>query len=370
MPNRTPVSIIVPAYNELPHCKACVRAVRRCTYRPHQLILVNNGSTDGIAGYIDRLEGVEAVHAPANRGFAAGINKGLARASGHVCILHSDVVVTPGWLDALVEAMLQRDTIGLAGPVTNWARPPQRIDGLQFHSEAQVASFAQAWTAGNGNTDLHVTRLGGFCMVIRDGVWQRLGEFDERFEPAGYEDDDYCTRARRAGYELLLVRGTFVYHRGGRSLSAMGIAGETMQAMLEANRRRYMEKWGIHLPDRNGAQDQREALRDEARARMRAGRLEGAAALYQNAIAAAPDTAEGYNELGEVLWQQGRLEAAYDLFLEALYRDLTCAPALKNAVNAAIKLERSPHLEAQLRAWCNGLVTDGDSARDPGATPV
>ena len=77
------VSIIIPAFNQLDYCRQCVGTLQRNTEGPYRLILVDNGSTDGVSEFFDNVAGAEVLHLGENRGFAGGVNAGLDAAEYH-----------------------------------------------------------------------------------------------------------------------------------------------------------------------------------------------------------------------------------------------------------------------------------------------
>jgi glycosyltransferase involved in cell wall biosynthesis len=101
-------SIIVPCWNQLEFTRQCIAALVRHTRRPWELIVVDNGSTDGTAEYVRGVQDAAAVPVTVianreNRGFPAAINQGLAAARGdYLVLLNNDVVVTDAWLDQLI----------------------------------------------------------------------------------------------------------------------------------------------------------------------------------------------------------------------------------------------------------------------------
>jgi glycosyltransferase involved in cell wall biosynthesis len=100
-------SVIVPCWNQLEFTRHCITALVRHTRRPWELIVVDNGSTDGTAIYLAGVHDAAAVPVTVisnreNRGFPAAINQGLAAARGeYLVMLNNDVVVTDAWLDQL-----------------------------------------------------------------------------------------------------------------------------------------------------------------------------------------------------------------------------------------------------------------------------
>ncbi len=336
-----PISIIIPAFNQVAYCRACVASVRRCTPRDYHLILVDNGSTDGAGEFFDSVEEACVLHAEHNLGFAGGVNLGLAHAEGHVVLLNSDTLLTPGWLDRLEAALLSDATIGMAGPMSNCAAGPQQINGLSFADEAAIDAFAEDWARKNTGHAREATRLVGFCMMIRDSALQRVGLFDERFGIGNFEDDDYCTRIRHAGYRLVIAEDSFVFHHGGRTFAGMGLEGTSFDQLLAENRRRYEEKWDVHVPIPAAPEKRAQRLNAQARQALAAGNPLEAVRLLRAAVEEQPDNAQHLNDLGVALWQAGKAELAHACFLQALKIDAGNTEARDNAAAVAEHLARN-----------------------------
>jgi tetratricopeptide (TPR) repeat protein len=128
-------SVLLLCCNEVEYTRQCLDSVRRHTRPPYELILVDNGSTDGTPALLEEVrsrpgpERVEVIRNETNVGFPAGCNQALARARGdYLVLLNNDTVVTPGWLDGLVGwALHDWPTVGLVGAVTNCSRAPQEV---------------------------------------------------------------------------------------------------------------------------------------------------------------------------------------------------------------------------------------------------
>ncbi len=101
-------SIIIPCWNQLEFTRQCIAALVRHTRAPWELIVVDNGSTDGTGDYLAGVQDAASVPVTvianaANRGFPAAINRGLKVARGeYLVLLNNDVVVTDSWLDQLI----------------------------------------------------------------------------------------------------------------------------------------------------------------------------------------------------------------------------------------------------------------------------
>jgi GT2 family glycosyltransferase/predicted Zn-dependent protease len=241
-------SIILLCCNELAYTKTCSESILRHTRPPYELILVDNGSQDDTPAYLEevsRQQGparVKILRNATNVGFAAGCNQALAWARGrHIVFLNNDTVVTGGWLENLIAWSLQDwPQVGLVGPVSNYAPPPQHVvgdykdlDGLDAFGRWRQHQFARK--------ALRVDRLTGFCLLVRREVLERVGGFDEGYGLGFFEDDDLCVRAREAGFQLRVALNVYIHHFGSRTFHGLGIdCGQQLRHNLE----QFKAKWG------------------------------------------------------------------------------------------------------------------------------
>lgn len=342
-----PISIVIPAHNQLEYCRQCIESIQIGTTTPYQLILVDNGSTDGVGEYFDAVAGATVVHSSTNLGFAGGVNLGIERATGHVLLLNSDTLVPRHWLARLLEALESGDDIGMVGPMSNYVSGIQAIDNLAFTSVDEVNAFSDnLYREARGQLQ-DVDRLVGFCMLIREEAVKEVGIFDESFGIGNYEDDDYCIRVRACGYRLCAAHGCFVFHYGNRTFFGLGICGESWDELLEENSRRFQAKWNTEpSEDRARQWQQAHELNRQARQTLDGGDLTGAARLFMDAIGACPQMETNFNDLGAVLWQLGERERAYDQFVKAIMINPAFGDARKNLRDAAKVLGRIEESEA------------------------
>jgi len=242
------VSIVVVTHENLMFTRLCLESVLANTRNPsYEVIVVDNGSTDGTATYLRRLaehhSHVRFVLNDENLGFARACNQGLALANGAVLVLlNNDTMVPPGWLAALM-AKLRDPTIGMVGPVTNRIGNEAEVE-TRYETWSEFLRFAREHGARHSGKVFELPMLMMFCVAMRRKVYERIGPLDEQFEVGMLEDDDYAMRIREAGLRLICAEDVLVHHFGEASFGKLAPSGAFMNA-LTANRKRFEEKWGV-----------------------------------------------------------------------------------------------------------------------------
>ena len=191
-----------------------------------EVIVVDNGSTDGIAddlaGYAAR---VRMHREEADRGFGAGANAGARAARGRTLVFFGvDSRPRPGWLDALLAVLDARDG-ALVGPLMLLMRDPERVDA--FGNDVHIGGLPSSRLWGelarglSGRTE-PVAAISGNCFAVRRSVFDGLGGFDERFF-LYCEDTELSLRARLLGHACVVTADAVVLHdhRPGTSPSKL-----------------------------------------------------------------------------------------------------------------------------------------------------
>jgi GT2 family glycosyltransferase/tetratricopeptide (TPR) repeat protein/2-polyprenyl-3-methyl-5-hydroxy-6-metoxy-1,4-benzoquinol methylase len=233
-------SIVIPVHNQISYTRQCLENIRLRTDEPYEIIVVDNGSTDGTAQYLRSRSDVLLIENRENRGFSAACNQGIRASRGdQILLLNNDVVVTTGWLHRLLRALHCDPLHGIVGPSSNYCAGFQRIP-VRYQSLSDLDGFA--WDHGKAcdGQCISTERIFGFCMLFRRELVERIGSLDERFGMGMYEDDDYCVRALNAGYRLAIARDSFVHHFGSRTFLANGV---DMGEALDKNERIFRAKW-------------------------------------------------------------------------------------------------------------------------------
>ena len=253
-PKRPPklTSIVLLAWNQLEYTRMCIESVLTYTRVPYELILVDNGSVDGTGDYFRDLaarhDHVKVVLNRKNLGFAKGCNQGLARADGdYVMFLNNDTIVTEGWLGRMQWWIELEPNIGIVGPVSNRVAGIQQVNGVGYDEDdpramIQMHAWAAAYCAKQHQRSTFVSRLIGLCLLVKRGVIDRIGGFDVGFGTGNFEDDDFCIRAKVAGYNLLIAHDVFIHHYGSKTFIGNRV---DYQQTFDQNMSRFLGKWGF-----------------------------------------------------------------------------------------------------------------------------
>jgi N-acetylglucosaminyl-diphospho-decaprenol L-rhamnosyltransferase len=234
------VTVVIVNYNTRDETTACVRSLYATTALPFELVIVDNGSTDGSADALAAAFPEAIVDAAGeNLGFAAGVNRGVAAGRAPwVVLLNPDTVVLPGAIDSLVDFAHERPAHGLYGGRT--LRPDGTTDPSSCWGEMTLWSlftFATGLsTAFKRSTIFDPESLGtwerdsvrevpiitGCLLLTARETWATLRGMDERFFLYG-EDADFSRRALAEGLRPVIVPDAVIVHAVGGSTSSSGL---------------------------------------------------------------------------------------------------------------------------------------------------
>jgi GT2 family glycosyltransferase len=245
-------SVVLLAYNQLAYNEACVASVLEHSDRPFELILVDNGSTDGTAEFFAAVAEshprVRCVLNARNLGFGQGNNQGLALAKGEfVVVLNNDTIVPRNWLSRLLTHFEGHPERGAVGPLSNKVSGMQRLPGVPVENSLaavdQILDFGDHLHASGHGQGFNFDRLVGFCLVVRGEILDRIGGFDPAYGIGNFEDDDMCLRLRSLGYETWVAQDVYVHHFGSRTFAQLG--ADVYNRSLHRNWALFKAKWGI-----------------------------------------------------------------------------------------------------------------------------
>jgi GT2 family glycosyltransferase len=213
-------SVVIPNLNGAHFLEPCLESLAGQTLPPVEVVVVDNGSSDGSVDLLrERFPDARVLAFAENRGFAAAVNAGIAEANAElVAFLNNDAVADPGWLAELAACLERHPGAAAATSKLVLADDSGRLDGA---GDGLTRSFLP-YVRGHGEPDdgrygdeVEVFGASGAAAVWHASVLRELGGFDERFF-AYYEDVDLSFRARLRGYEIWYAPRAVVRHaRGG-----------------------------------------------------------------------------------------------------------------------------------------------------------
>jgi len=215
-PPRT--AIVILSYNQLELTRACLESLR-CNVSPNaaEIIFVDNASSDGSAEYLKAQPDIRLQINTENSGFPGGCNQGIAMADpdSDILLLNNDTVIMPNTLFWLRMGLYSASSVGSAGSVSNnawgqWAGENNR--DMSYYTDFA----AQTNLPMDLPYEYRLTII-GFCLLLKRTALEQTGYLDEYFFPANCEDDDLNLRMILAGYENILVKNSYLYHKGHAS---------------------------------------------------------------------------------------------------------------------------------------------------------
>ena len=225
--NQSPlVSIIVLNVNGLKHLDTCLKSVTMTTYSNLEVIMVDNGSTDGSVEYVNkRYPSVKIIKNNRNLGFAAANNIGIGVTRGdYVILLNNDTEVDPNWVSELVQVAESDPLIAACQPkildfydrkmfeYAGAAGGFIDIYGYPF-ARGRVFDFVEE-DHGQYDDSRNIFWAGGVAMLIKRRALDKTGLLDENFF-IYHEETDLCWRFHLSGYKVVFVPSAKVFHKGG-----------------------------------------------------------------------------------------------------------------------------------------------------------
>ncbi|MEK3854461.1 glycosyltransferase family 2 protein [Cytobacillus sp. FSL H8-0458] len=242
--NDTPlISIIILTHNGLRYTKQCIESISTHTKENYELIFIDNASQDQTLDFLHSIPNATVIANSINRGFPAGCNQGFSAANGdYIVILNNDTIVTKGWLTGLIRWLEIDETIGIAGPRSNYVLKEQAVSRVAYKTKEELQIFAAQWNQTHRKQGYAVEQLSGFCMAFKKSLLRQIGGMDERFTPGYYEDTDFSLRARIAGKKLWVANDVFIHHHGSGSFKTKR---KKLGKTVIINRKKFYEKWNI-----------------------------------------------------------------------------------------------------------------------------
>jgi O-antigen biosynthesis protein len=235
------ISVVIPVFNRGDLLKRAVESVLQSTDRTLEIVVVDNGSTDGTRAWLAKRQDWTQVWLGSNRGFTWPVNVGILVSMGRrIVLLNSDVEVEKGALDALDACLDEDERRGMAGPMILDMGDRNQI---VFGGAVGPAGHKLGWLDKGDFSERSEGEdyLTFACVMLRREMVREIGLLDERFRVHG-SDSDYCYRARAAEWGVTYEPAAKVYHWQEGTMAAMRRSAE-FRAVLDEDQRQFAAKW-------------------------------------------------------------------------------------------------------------------------------
>lgn len=212
------VSVVTVSLNGKKWLKGLFESIAASDYPSDkmEIIYVDNFSTDGSIEYVENFfkndSRLTIIRNRKNLGWSPANNQGIKVAKGKIVFcISNDMIVDSKWIKEIVQVMVKDKTIGIiqCNSISLWDRKSSD-SGMNY-----LDKFGFAYSYAPSKTVAEVFYAEGMAFAIRHEVIEEIGVLDEYFFME-YDDMDYSWRARLAGYKILFVPTSVVYHaRGG-----------------------------------------------------------------------------------------------------------------------------------------------------------
>lgn len=216
------VSIVIVTYNRKKQLKACIESFLDSSYKPFEIIVVDNASKPPVFTYLPKNPKIKLITSEFNLGAAEGRNRGLAESKGdYVLFTDDDAVCDREMVAHLISVFESQKDAGLVQPLI-YDKKRQNILQGAGHDISLLSGKIKAW--GVSETDrgqydgLREVPMCGCVWMVKRKVFQVIGNYDrDYFIP--YEDSDFSIRARKAGFKLYCYSKAKSWHEGVKNPS-------------------------------------------------------------------------------------------------------------------------------------------------------
>ena len=236
-------SIIIVSLNGRERLAWPLDTLRRCDPAPYEIIVVDNGSSDDTSAFVEtNYPEVKLVRAPQNLAFAGGNNLGMLNARGDVLVLlNDDTEPDPDWLAPLEREFSADPRLGIAGVrlVYPDRKTVQHMGGMiELNGLTKHVDYGAALSADTPEP-FEADYVTGAALAIRRETVREIGLLDHCFWPIYFEETDWCLRASRRNWRILVVPDSVVVHYESQTTEKLS---RRFLTMYNRNRVRFLLK--------------------------------------------------------------------------------------------------------------------------------
>jgi len=215
------VSIVILNWNQRDMTLACLESLRKISYPNYEIIIVDNGSTDGSIEAIKKeFPELTVIENGRNLGVAGGRNVGIEyvqqRGTDYLLLLDNDTIVHKDFMTEMVKAGESDNRAGILTGKIYFYSEPDKIwcagCSLSLYRRHISAIGYDEIDKGQYDDIREVEHVAGCCLMIKKKVIDEIGILDQNFIEYFTEDTDWCLRARKKGYKIMYVPKAKIWH--------------------------------------------------------------------------------------------------------------------------------------------------------------
>jgi len=221
------IGVVVLNYNKKKDLLLCIKSIYASDYPNFSVVVVDNNSSDGSADAVAELyPDTPLIRNPENTGVSKGRNLGWLYAKEnfgfeYIVFLDDDSEVAPDYFAKIVKPYQEHPEVGVVTgkAYIDWNSKVFCSVGISVNLYTGLVYDIGVGKKDEGQYDTACCRdaCGGFAYSARRELFDSLGAFDERYSPYGWEDVDFCLKAKKAGYKTYYIPGAVVVHKGTKA---------------------------------------------------------------------------------------------------------------------------------------------------------
>ena len=209
------VSVVIPTYNLVNNLLEAIDSIRKQDYSPIEIIVVDNGSTDGTSKKIrESYSEVKLITHKKNLGVTGGRNSGLKEANGkYILFFDHDMIADKEMISELVRVAESDREVGIVtGKIYCWDNKKKIWSaGTDVNLITGQVFFRTGEDKGQYDC-IEEIQVAPAVILVKKEVIKKIGGFDDVFF-ANWEDTDFCFRARKAGFKIFYTPKAIAYHK-------------------------------------------------------------------------------------------------------------------------------------------------------------
>lgn len=239
------VSVIFPTMNRKDDLIKCIQSIKNSTYKKIEIIIADNGSIDGSQQAVKKMfPDITLIENKRNLGVTIALNKCIRKSKGEfVYTLDDDTIIEKHAIEKMVKILKNDPKIGAVSCLYFFTEEPHilRTSGLSVNLFTGKTKSYGSDTIYKGQFDNKVLKRDavGTHLTKRE-IYDEIGLYSEEYFLI-YEDVDWCKRLKNAGYEIVVLGSTYLYHKRGGGLSQKNNPFRVYLA--NRNKTLYMKKY-------------------------------------------------------------------------------------------------------------------------------